>query len=144
MTSSAPIAFEASPSSTRGKTLLVLALIFLCGGASGWALHESIRPAAIPPGQGPRKPFGKDEFAAHLRQRFTRELSLTEAQQSAVAPALERAAATITEARQAGEKQARAVFDALHAEIRPQLTEDQVKKLEAMPRRRRDGPPPPP
>ena len=141
MTDSVPIA--PSPSTTRWKTLLVLALIFLCGGASGWALHQAIRPAGGGPGAR-KPPFGKDEFAAHLRQRFARELSLTEAQQTAVAPALERAAATVTEARQVGEKQARAVFDALHAEIRPLLTEEQVKKLEAMPRRRRDASPPPP
>lgn len=140
MTTSEPIA--PSPSATRGKTLLVLALIFLCGGASGWALREATRP----PAPVPRKPAfgGKEEFAAHLRQRFAGELSLTDAQKAAIAPAVERAAAAVTEMRQAGEKQARAVFDALHAEIRPLLNEEQVKKLEAMPRRRRDAPSPPP
>ena len=133
----------AAPTTTRRKTLLVLALIFLCGGASGWALRDATRP---PWGSGGmrRPPFGQEDFAAHLRRRFARELSLTDAQQAAVAPALDRAATAMTEARRAGEKQARSVFDTLHAEVRPLLNEDQVKKLEAMPRRRKEGGPPPP
>ncbi len=116
--------------SSRWKTILALLAIFLAGGVTGWLLHPAPR--------FPHPPRGSRELATHLNRRFERELAPTSEQVQAMAPFIEKAANELDRVRGENDNLIRTVMRDLHAQIRPILTPEQIRKLEEMVQRRRD------
>ncbi|MCU0791594.1 MAG: hypothetical protein MUE42_01795 [Opitutaceae bacterium] len=107
--------------------------IFACGvvvGGLGAKKHFARPPAA---GPGNAQPASAPEgFGPHQLRRLTAELALTEPQQAAIAPVLEKAGEELRQLRRESFRQSSAIIEAMETVVAANLTPEQKVKLAAL------------
>ncbi len=116
---------------SRWKLIVALVVIFGAGIVTGVYLPRAIGR------RGPWGPHGGD-FAAHLKTRLTQELSLDAKQTAALDPIADEAATDLQRLRTEADERVLRAMQTLNDKLRPILTPEQVTKLEALEKSRRE------
>ena len=136
-------------------TAKLLVTTLACG-AGLWlsqpAQAQTPQPTATPPSCGcpPPPPEGHHPGGPRERHGFgdplkhlTKELGLTEEQQAKIKPILEEGMPVIRTIEEDAHRKVEAMMNGIAAQVRPLLTSDQQKKLDALKERMQKGPRPP-
>jgi hypothetical protein len=108
----------------RGKAIAYTVALFLAGGICGAMLMARMSPA------GQTLKVGRaDEIAAKIQEKLKTGLGLTPEQLDKFRPLIVKAAGELESSHSNCLDRITAALDTLHAQIAPQLTPDQKKKL---------------
>jgi hypothetical protein len=119
-------------SSPKIRVLVYLAVLFIAGGVTGTVFTwGTLRRHS----GGPPSP---ERILIHLQDRFTRELGLSDAQQSQLRPLLERRVLQIQAIHEESMERVDVLIKASNAELSRelQLSADQLKRLDELERER--------
>lgn len=104
------------------KVSLFILGIFACGVVVGGFGARRFAPPPRPPG-------GSEGFGPHVMRRLTSELSLSDAQRTAIGPIIQRAGDELRELRRESMRQTGAVIETMDAAVLAELSPEQREKF---------------
>ncbi|EEF59894.1 hypothetical protein [Pedosphaera parvula] len=114
---------------SKGKLIVYLVMLFVLGAVTGSGITYKL-VKGHPPGRGPGHPPG--DFTERMRSDLKTRLNLTADQVDKINPMIDVAGAELRSIQTNTMQRVSQVFDNLHAQMRPLLTDEQKTKLEEM------------
>ena len=114
---------------SKSKLVVYLVLLFVLGGVTGSGITYKLVKTHAP---GRRPGHSPPDFTERMRADFQSRLGLSPEQMQKINPMIDQAGVELRSIQTNTMQRVSQVFDNLHAQMRPQLTPEQITRLEEM------------